>query len=179
MIAGSLAKRYAKALVEVAPRVELEAVGQEAAAFQQVFQEHPELRLFFLNPSVLLRDKLALFERVVGVLELRPLVATFLKVVLQAGRMRLLESILQSYEALVDEQLGRAKAVVTAPGPLDPTTQDALRARLGGLVGKTVYLELRQDPAILGGLVARIGSRVYDGSLRTQLHVLHEQLTRG
>ncbi len=179
MIAGSLAKRYAKALVEVAPAAELEAVGGEVAAFLSVFRENADLRLFFVNPSVLLRDKLALFERIVDVMGLRPLTLTFLTVILQAGRMRLLESILRSYEALVDEQLGRVKAVVTAPGPLDSATREALRARLGALAGKTVYLELRQDPAILGGLVAQLGSRVYDGCLRTQLHKLHEQLTRG
>lgn len=179
MIAGSLAKRYAKALVEVAPPAELEAVGQELAAFLDVVRAHKDLRLFLLNPSVLLRDKLAVFGRVVDTLGLRPLTATFLKIVLEAGRVRLLESILQSYEALVDERLGRVKAVVTTPAPLDLATQEALRARLGALSGKTVYLEVRQDPAILGGLIAQIGSQVYDGSLKTQLQTLHEQLARG
>jgi F-type H+-transporting ATPase subunit delta len=179
LIAGSLAKRYAKALVEVAPPAELEAVAHEMAAFLEVFRAHKDLRLFLLNPSVLLRDKLAVFGHVVDTLGLRPLTASFLRIVLDGGRIRLLESILQGYEALVDERLGRVKAMVTTPAALDPPTLEALRARLGALSGKTVYLEVRQDPAILGGLIAQIGSQVYDGSLKTQLQTLHEQLTRG
>ncbi len=179
MIAGSLAKRYAKALTDVAPPAELEAVGQELSAFLEVFRTHTDLRLFLLNPSVLLRDKLALFQRIAETLQLRSLAATFLRVVLEAGRLNLLESILRSYQALVDARLGRLKAVVTMPGPMDPATEEALRARLGALAGKNVYLEVHQDPAILGGLVAQIGSQVYDGSLKTQLQKLGEQLARG
>jgi F-type H+-transporting ATPase subunit delta len=179
LIAGSLAKRYARALVEVSPPAELEAIGQEVAAFLETFRAHTAFRLFLINPSVLLRDKLALFQRIADTLGLLSLTTTFLKIILEADRMRLLENILQSYQGLVDERLGRLRAVVTVPGPMDPATQDALRARLGALAGKTVYLEVHQDPAILGGLVAQIGSQVYDGSLRTQLHKLHEQLARG
>ncbi len=179
MIAGSLATRYAKALAEVAPPTELEAVGQEVAAFLDVFRQQKDLRLFLGNPSVLLRDKRTLLERVVTALEVRPLTATFLRVLLEADRLRLLEAVLRAYQELVDERLGRVRAVVTAPGPVDPATQNALRARLGALVGKTVYLEVQEDPNILGGLVARIGSQVYDGSLKTQLRKLHEQLARG
>jgi F-type H+-transporting ATPase subunit delta len=75
--------------------------------------------------------------------------------------------------------LGRVKAEVTTATALDGEQQERLRQRLEQVAGKRVYLEVQQDPKILGGLVARIGSLVYDGSLKTQLARLREQMGRG
>jgi len=79
----------------------------------------------------------------------------------------------------VDERLGQIRATVTTAGPLEAEAQERLRQRLEQMTGKTVYLEVQQDPRILGGLVTQIGSQVYDGSLRTQLSRLREELIRG
>jgi F-type H+-transporting ATPase subunit delta len=78
----------------------------------------------------------------------------------------------------MDERLGRVKATVTSAAPLDEAAQERLRRRLCDVAGKQVYLELRQDPAILGGVVTQIGSRVYDGSVKTQLARLRDELVR-
>jgi F-type H+-transporting ATPase subunit delta len=78
----------------------------------------------------------------------------------------------------MDERLGRVKAVVTSAEPLDAEIQDRLRRRLGEVTGKDVYLELRQDPTLLGGVVSQVGSRVYDGSLKMQLARLRDELAR-
>jgi len=180
LIAGSIAKRYAKALAEVAASGNaLEAVQQELSTVAGLLREHRELRRFLANPSILRRDKAQAFEAVVARLELRPLMRSFLRILLEAGRLPALESILRAYEALVDERLGRAKAVVTAAAPLEAGAQERLRWRLQEMTGKTVYLEIRQDPGILGGLVTQIGSQVYDGSLKTQLLRLGRELVRG
>lgn len=177
MIAGSVAKRYAKALVDVAAASgELEPVGQELRALADLLRE---LRQFLANPSVLRRDKARVFEQIVARMALRPLTTTFLRIVLEAGRLAVLESIVRAYQTLVDERLGRVKAVVTAAVPLDAEQQDRLRQRLGQVTGKDVYLEIQHDPSILGGLIAQIGSLVYDGSVKTQLIRLREQLVRG
>jgi F-type H+-transporting ATPase subunit delta len=98
---------------------------------------------------------------------------------LTAGRLGALEGMVRAYEALVDERLGRVKAEVTAAAPLDGEQQERLRRRLEQVAGKRVYLEVHEDPAILGGITARIGSQVYDGSLHAQLARLREQLVRG
>lgn len=180
MIAGSLSRRYATALVDVAAASqELEAIAQDLHNVWEVLRAQRELRLFFLNPSILPRDKLAVFERIVSAIGLRPLTITFLRIVLEAGRLGILEGILRAYEALVDERLGRIKAVVTAAAPLPADQAERLRERLGQVAGKQVYLEIRQDPGILGGLIAQIGSLVYDGSVRTQLLRLRGQLAQG
>lgn len=180
MIAGSLAKRYAKALVDVAAASDdLEAIRRELAGVAVLLRDNRELRLFLANPSVLRRDKLRALDRVMASLGLRPLTTSFLRVLLTAGRLPALEGVLRAYESLVDERLGRVKAVVTSAVPLEGDAQERLRQRLEQVVGKRVYLEVQQDPGILGGLVTRIGSLVYDGSLRTRLARLREQLVRG
>ncbi len=180
MIAGSLAKRYAKALVDVAAASnELEVVRQELRGVADLLRGHRELRQFLANPTVSRRDKMRAFESVVAKLELRPLTTSFLRILLEAGRLPALESVVRAYEALVDEQLGQVKAVVTAAAPLAADEQERLKERLQQVTGKSVYLEVQQDPSVLGGLITQVGSLVYDGSLRTQLARLREQLVRG
>ena len=180
MIAGSLAKRYAKALVDVAAASgDLEAVRQDLRELTDLLRDQRELRQFLANPSVLRRDKARIFEQVVAGMTLRPLTTTFLRLLLEAGRLGALESIARTYEGMVDERLGRVKAVVTTAVPLDWEQLERIRRRLGQVVGKTVYLEIQHEPGILGGLIAQIGSLVYDGSLKTQLAKLREQLVRG
>ena len=180
MIAGSLAKRYAKALADVAAdSSDLETVRQELRGFADLLLSHRALSRFLANPSVLRRDKVRAFEEIVARLGLRPLTNTFLRMLLTAGRMGALESIVRAYESLVDERMGRVRADVTAAAALGGEQQERLRQRLEQVAGKRVYLEVHQDPAILGGLIAQIGSRVYDGSLRTQLARLRDQLVQG
>ena len=179
MIAGSVAKRYAKALVEVAgASAELEAVRQELTEFADVLRRNRGFRLFVANPSVQRRDKVAVFEQIVMALGFRTLTTSFLRALMQAGRLEGLESILRAYVTLVDERLGRVKALVTTATPLPAEQEERLRQRLGEVTGKQVYLEIRDDPSILGGLIPQIGSRVYDGSVRAQLLSLREQLAQ-
>ena len=180
MIAGSLAKRYAKALADVAAALgELEPVARELAEFAELLRGQRELRQFFANPSILTRNKRAAFAEIAGRMGLRTLTATFLRVVLEAGRLGALDGILRAYEGLVDERLNRVRAQVTATAPLDPATEQRLRQRLRDRLGKEVVLEVRQDPALLGGIVTQIGSVVYDGSLQTQLVKLRQELAQG
>jgi F-type H+-transporting ATPase subunit delta len=180
LIAGSVARRYAKALVDVAAASnELEKVGQELTSFADLLREHRDLRQLLTNPSILRRDKGQILDEVVSRLALLPLTKSFLRILLEAGRLPALEGVLRAYEALVDERLGRVKARVTTAGPLEVEAQERLRQRLEQMTGKTVYLEVQQDPKILGGLVTQIDSLVYDGSLRTQLARLREELVRG
>jgi F-type H+-transporting ATPase subunit delta len=179
LIPGSVAQRYARALVDVAAAShELEEVHRDLRGFASVLREQRELRQFLANPSVPRRDAAAVVQEIGAAMSIRPLAATFLQVVLDGGRLSGLDAILRAYEALLDERLGRVKAVVTAAAPLESGIQEALRRRLGEVAGKDVYLEVRQDPTLLGGVVAQIGSRIYDGSLKTQLARLRDELAR-
>jgi len=172
-----VAKRYAKALVEVAAASEeLDGVRQDLQALADLLRERRDLRQFLTNPSVSRRDAGGVIKDVGVAMEVKPLTATFLQILLEGGRLIGLEAILRAYELLVDERLGRVKAVVTSAVPLEADARERLRRRLGDVTGKDVYLELRQDPALLGGVVTQIGSRVYDGSLKTQLARLRDEL---
>jgi len=179
LIAGSVAKRYAKALVDVAASGnELEIVRQELSDVAALLREHRELQRFLVNPSILRRDKVRILEEVLARLSLRPLTKSFLRILQQAGRLQALEGVLRAYETMVDERLGRVKAVVTTAAPLEGEAHERLRQRLAEMTGKTVYLEVQLDTGLLGGLVTQIGSQVYDGSLRTRLARLRQELVR-
>lgn len=179
MIPGSVAQRYAKALVDVAAASnELQEVQRDLRAFADILREQRDLRQCLANPSVARRDAAAIIREIGAALGIRPLAATFLQVVLDGGRLSGLDAILRAYESSVDERLGRVKAVVTSAEPLASGIQEDLCRRLGEVTGKDVYLELRQDPALLGGVVAQVGSRIYDGSLKTQLARLRDELAR-
>lgn len=174
-----MAKRYAKALVEVAAASnELEEVRQDLHGLADLLREHRDLRQFLANPSVSRRDAGGVITDVAAAMKVKPLTATFVQILLEGGRVGGLEAILRAYELLVDERLGRVKAVVTSAAPLEGDTQDRLRRRLGDVTGKDVYLELRQDPALVGGVVTQIGSQVFDGSLKTQLARLRDEMVR-
>jgi F-type H+-transporting ATPase subunit delta len=179
LIAGSVAKRYAKALAEVAAGSQmLEVVRDDLRAFVDLLRGHRELRQFLANPSVSRRDAAETVKEIGTSMRLVPLTATFLQIVLEGGRIVGLDGILRAYEALVDDQLGRVRAAVTSAAPLTTEAQDRLRQRLSEVAGKTVYLDVKEDPALLGGLVAQIGSRIYDGSLKTQLARMRDELAR-
>ena len=179
MIAGSVAKRYARALAEVAADSRmLEAVRDDLRALVDLLREHRALRQFLANPSVSRRDAAETLKEIGASMGLAPLTATFLRIVLEGGRIAGLEGILRAYESLVDEQLGRVRAAVTAAAPLAAEAQDRLRQKLSALTGKAVYLDIKEDPALLGGVVAQIGSRIYDGSLKTQLARMRDDLAR-
>lgn len=180
MTRGAAARRYARALADVAAGSgELERVQRDLGAFADLLRERRELAQFLRSPSVPKPAAAETVERVAETMDLSPLARRFLRVVLQAGRLPALDDILRAYGTLADERLGRLRAEVTTAVPLPEAQLAGLRERLGQITGKQVYLTVRQDPAIVGGLVTRIGSQVYDGSLKAQLARLRETLVQG
>jgi F-type H+-transporting ATPase subunit delta len=178
--AGGLSRRYAGALADVAAeRGALEAVGRDLHAIAGLLKQNRDATSFFANPGIPLTDKRRVLQAVAERAEIQPLSATFLGLILEKRRLSHLPEIVLAYEELSDERLNRAKATVTSATPLSAPILDALRGRLGEATGKDVYLETRIDPGIMGGLVAQVGSTIYDGSLRTQLTRMREQLLKG
>jgi F-type H+-transporting ATPase subunit delta len=108
-----------------------------------------------------------------------PLVATFARYVLEKRRLRLLPDIRAQFHRLADERLGRAQASVTVAAPLAKEQEAELKRKLEGISGKTITLNVTVDPAILGGAVTRIGSTVWDGSLRHQFNRIRESIVKG
>ncbi len=180
MRAGGLSRRYAKALADVAAeRQVMEEVGRDLKRIAELFEGNREVVTFFANPAVPLADKRRVLQSLAARAEVQSLSGNFLGLLLEKRRLPHLEEIALAYEELADERLNRGKATVTSAAPLPEPMMEGLKVRLRRATGKEVYLEARVDPGILGGLVAQVGSTVYDGSLRTQLRRMREQLLKG
>jgi F-type H+-transporting ATPase subunit delta len=179
MSAGGLSRRYAKALSDVAAeRQALEPVGRDLHTVAGLLKQNREAAAFFANPAVPLADKRRVLQLLAGRAAVQPLSANFLDLILEKRRLLHLAEIALAYDELTDERLNRGKATLTSAAPLPESMLEGLKARLQMVTGKEVYLEARVDPAILGGVVAQVGSTVYDGSLKTQLKRMGEQLLK-
>ena len=177
---AAVARRYAKALRALAAaESRLEPVADELATFERLLAGEPTLRKALSQPWIKGATKRAIVTTVAERLGLSPLARNFLALVAQRRRLDLLPDILAAYRGLVDEAAGRVRASVRSAAPLTEAQRGAIRERLGRRLGRTVVLETEVDPALLGGFVAEVGSRLLDASLTGQLHALRERLTRG
>ncbi len=180
MRAGVLSRRYATALAGVAAeRNILESVGRDLRTVAGLLKQNREAAAFFANPGVPLADKRRVLQSLADHAGVESLSANFLGLILEKRRLLHLEEIALAYEELTDERLNRSKAAVTSAVPLPEPVLQGLRAGLAVAIGKQIYLEAQIDPAILGGVVAQVGSTIYDGSLKTQLSRMREHLLKG
>ncbi|HEY7138618.1 MAG TPA: ATP synthase F1 subunit delta [Methylomirabilota bacterium] len=177
---AAVARRYARALHALASEARrAEAVADELAAFDQLLSSERELREALLRPWVKATTKRGIVLDVAGRLGVSPLTRNFLALVAQRRRLDILGEILVAYRASVDEAAGRIRARVRSAASLSDAERAALRERLGRRLGKTVLLDTEVDPALLGGFVAEVGSRVLDMSIAGQLAVLRERIIKG
>jgi F-type H+-transporting ATPase subunit delta len=177
---AAVARRYARALHALASEARrAEPVAEELAGFDQLLAADRELRDALLRPWVKASTKRAIVLEVADRLGLSHLTRNFLALVAQRRRLDVLGEILLQYRARVDEAAGRIRARVRSAAPLSDAERAALRERLGRRLGKTVLLDTEVDPALLGGFVAEVGSRVLDMSVAGQLSALRERIIKG
>jgi F-type H+-transporting ATPase subunit delta len=177
---AAVARRYARALHALASEARrAEAVADELARFDQLLSTERELREALLRPWVKAATKRGIVLEVAAQLRLSQLARNFLALVAQRRRLDLLAEILAAYRTKVDEAAGRLRARVRSAAPLSDAERGALRERLGRRLGKTVLLETVVEPALLGGFVAEVGSRVLDLSVAGQLAALRERIIKG
>jgi F-type H+-transporting ATPase subunit delta len=177
MITGSLARRYAKALLSLGVQQQTyDALGRELDRAADTFVASGELRVALENPVFPLEKRRLILDELTRRLALSKVVRNFVMLLLDKGRIGALPDIARAHRALVDEHAGRIRASVTSARPLDPALEARLRTALERQSGKTVILEKREDPKIIGGLVTQLGDLVFDGSVRSQLASLREQL---
>lgn len=180
-MASAAANRYARALVDLilAPGSQLrpdDAVAQ-LRTVEGIITSSGELRNALLTPAIQTSRKRAVMAKLIQELGASYLIRNFIFVVIDHRRAGIISEIRQAFEALLDERLGFVRAEVNSATPLDQRRTSELETELSNLTGKKMRLNFAVDPALLGGVVARIGSAVYDGSLRGQLQQLHRQLT--
>ena len=177
MVSGMLARRYAKALLDIGIQQQTyDALGKELDRTAAVFTSSHELRTALENPVFPLEKRRMVLDELARRLGLSRVVRNFVMVLLEKGRINALPDIARAHHALVDEHAGRIRATVTSARPLDPALEQRLRTALEKQSGKVVLLEKKEDPSIVGGVITQLGDLVYDGSVRTQLAQLREEL---
>jgi F-type H+-transporting ATPase subunit delta len=181
MTSSLIGLRYAKALAEIvlepnSPVKPAEAVAQ-IKTVEAMIATMPELRAVFATPAIQTSRKKAVMSRLAGSAAISSLVQNFLGVVISHKRIGQLSDIRASLEKVIDEQTGYVRALVTSAAPLDPAQSKTIEAELIRISGKQIRMETAVDPDLLGGVTARIGSTLYDGSLRGQIETMRRKLT--
>jgi F-type H+-transporting ATPase subunit delta len=173
-----LSLRYAHAFAAVASSSHLDtgAAQQQLADFNATLAGSRELREVLMNPSITTEQKLRVLDAIAGRIGMFPQVRNFLAVIMNHQRLSELDEILAEYHAVADEQANMAEAEITSARPLNDQDRAALEVQVERLAGGRVRTTYRQDATLLGGAVVRIGSTVYDGSIRAQLQQLKQKL---
>jgi F-type H+-transporting ATPase subunit delta len=181
MTHSALASRYASALVDVAtgPKSEVDPQHMllELRGFEEVFAGSGELRAALTSPAVPPARKRAVIGGIAEKLGLSRVARNFLFVLTDHRRIAMLAEVLEAFDLLSDERLGFIRAEISSPWELDQKQRDAVSQEFERLTGKKVRMRFSVDGGLLGGLVARVGSTVYDGSVRGQLQALGRRLT--
>jgi F-type H+-transporting ATPase subunit delta len=177
MISGSIGRRYAKALFSLAvDQNRVEPWSDSLRALKSAVQSSPELRDVLQNPVYSRDQRRAVVAKLAEALKLDSEPASLLYLLADRNRLAYVDGVADYFGELADTKLGRIRAHVTTATAIDAEALKAIADRLGAATKATVLVQHAIDPAIVGGVVAQIGSIVYDGSLRTQLEQLKTSL---
>ena len=176
----TVARRYAVALADVVTsRGEAREVREELSAWEEMMRTNAQLLEVFRHPTIPYEQKRRVLDSLVARARVRPTTANFLQVLLQNHRLADLGEINRQFTQELDRRTGVVTAEVTTARPVPAPAQEALRARLGQLTGRSVRLQFAVDEELIGGVVTRIGSTVYDGSVRSQLEQIKQRMVGG
>jgi F-type H+-transporting ATPase subunit delta len=180
MQSSAAARRYARALFSLARDGDaVESVRGELAGMAGLLEAAPELRAALFRPLHPVSQRRAVLERLAERGSLSRNVRNFLLYLVDQRRLVDFDAIRAEYERLADDAAGRQQAEVVSASPLRPEQRERLRRALAARAGREVELDVRVDPALIGGAIAKVGGLVFDGSLRTQLAQLRDNLTKG
>ena len=177
MTSRGTARRYARALFDVAlAEDDVVAIESQLTGIVDLFTGHADLWRTVTNPAVPVPKKRAVVDQVVPRLDVSPVLQKLLSMMATRDRLRLLPDMLEAYRSRLLDHQQVVRADVTTAVPLTADRAAALEQRLASLTGRKVVMHTATNPAIIGGVVARIGSTVYDGSVKRQLEKMKERL---
>lgn len=176
----AIARRYAKALLLIGKEDDqVEAYREELQRFANLLAEQQDLHQAVTNPLYDVAGRKQLVQTLIEKLELSKIMASYLMLLFEKGRIGYIGNINDFYQKLADELKGVARASLVSAAALPSETIEKIRAGLSQKTGKKVILEVEQDPDLIGGIVTKIGDLVLDGSIKTQLSNIKESLKRG
>ncbi|MBI5571044.1 MAG: ATP synthase F1 subunit delta [Desulfomonile tiedjei] len=177
MINTTLAKRYAKALVGIGQENNaLDRYGQDLASLSEVVGTSWDFREVLINPVFTKEDKKRIAGEILSKMGTDPMVTNFVYLLIDRKRIDQLEGIEKAFRAEVDEINGITRGEVTSAGPLSAEDLERVTGALSTISGKRVLVKTGVDESLIGGLVARVGDMLLDGTIRTQLNQLKESL---
>lgn len=178
---AAFVSRYASAFTDVVTEVKLDtaAIDQKLTDFIATWQGSSELREFFENPSIAVNDKVAVLDKLNAKLGMQKELRNLIAVLISHNRIAHVAAVAEGYRRLLQDQMGIHPAEITTARELDAKEREALLAEVGKLAGGKVEASFKLDASILGGTVVRIGSTVYDGSVRGRLDRLKDALIAG
>jgi len=173
----TVARRYATALADVAiERREEREVQNELDQWATMIESNPQLKEVFANPTIVHDHKRKVLEDLLARTRVRDTTASFLRVLLKNQRLAQLRDIVERFRYVLDERAGVLAGSVTTARPIPEELKKTLHETLSAATGRTVRLSFSTDEKIIGGMVARIGSTVFDGSVESHLERLAEGL---
>ncbi len=172
-----MARRYAAALANIVMmQDEARDVQAELSAWESMIQGNPDLLEVFRNPTIPYEQKRGVLAALMARARVRPTTANFLQVLLRNQRLPDLHEINKRLALELDERSGVVVAQVTTARPVPKSLQESLGESLSNLTGRRVRLQFAVDDELIGGVTTRIGSTVYDGSIRTQLQQIKQRM---
>jgi F-type H+-transporting ATPase subunit delta len=179
MVNVSIARRYARALLDVAAEAgNLDALSEQLSAFVRAMQGSPDLSGILLNPAFSRAQRTSVVEAVLESGKFALPLANLIRLLVDRNRLVYLPDISRLFNDMADQRAGRVKGKVTSAVPLSKEAVERLSRSLEVITQRKVQLEQRVDPSLLGGVSAQVGSVVYDGSLRSQLEELRRTLAQ-
>ena len=180
MKSSAAARRYARALFSLAQEEgNVAEVKNELAQFSAMIEQNAELHRALFRPIHPAAERRAVLLGVCERMGMRPIVLNLFSFLVDQRRLIDFEGIRDEYERLADEAAGRTKASVVSAAPLSDRDRERLERALSARSGGVVELDVDVDPSLIGGVIAKMGALVFDGSLRTQLNQLRASLTKG
>ncbi len=180
MVTGSLSRRYAKAILQIGvAQGNLDRIGADLRGLAGAMKESTELQTALANPAIRRNDRRGVVNAILTRIGAQPVTKNFASLLLDGERLASVPAISRELDAMIESRASRVSAEVVSAKPLNPTQVQQITAVLEKLAGgKKVDLQRREDPSLLGGVLAKVGDVVYDGTLRTQLHHLADELTK-
>ncbi len=176
----SVARRYAQAMIDVAAEADaVERIGDDLKRFVTLLDAHDgQLRAAMCTPVFTVEERSAVLDALLPRLDAHPLAASFLRLANDKRRLPIIDDIAATYASLANARAGRVSVTVSTAEPMSPQIELAVKDAMARVTGKEVLLDSSVDASLIGGMVARVGGKVYDSSIRTRLEGIKVALLR-
>jgi len=175
---AAVSSRYARALVEVVleQRLDADVARQQLNSIAEAVRESGDLRQVWESPAISAEQKRSVLDAIVGQIGAFKAVRNFVAVIIDHRRVPMLNDIVRQFGIEIDAQLGFVEAKISSARELSAEEKRGLESQIERMTGKKVRTHYTSDPGLLGGVVVRVGSTIYDGSVRGQLEKMKQQL---